>query len=285
MPVKLAPAPAPIPVRPAPLEAWRASWPAQRGDRRRPALVAARGIGRAAPEHTLAALELAAAIGAGWVSVEVRRTADGELVLLRSSDLRGTTDVVSVLPDRAPFRVEDLTLEEVRLLDVGGGVHPSFAGERITTLAAALDRLGGRVGVIVDIPIGPRTAGIDRLVAVELAARPELHTLGPRVAVRSRDVLALETVAELVPGTATLYRLGPSAVRDSLALVPDGVDGVTVPSSALDAELVARARAAGRVLTVDRVTTLAEAEHALRLGVAGVETDDALVLAGAARLT
>lgn len=268
--------------RPAPHpDPWRTAWPHAGGDHRRPAVIAARGIGGRAPENTVAALELAASMGAGWVSVEVRRTRDDVLVLLSSSDLRGTTDVVSVLPDRAPYRVEDLTFEEVRLLDVGVRHHPRFTGERVTRLGEALDRLGGRVGIVIDVPIGPRTAGIDALIVGELAQRPELRTIGARVAVRSRDLVALEAIAGDVPGTRTFYRLGPSAVRDSIGLVPPGMDGVTVPRGSLDAELVLRARERGLAVVVDRIGAPADVVTALRLGVAAVEVDEPRTLAAA----
>ncbi|PWG12385.1 glycerophosphodiester phosphodiesterase [Streptomyces sp. V2] len=70
--------------------------------------VAHRGDPRGAVENTLAAIRLASAARPGAIEVDLRRTADGVLVLHHDDDL-------SRLWDR-PERVADLTLSELRAL-------------------------------------------------------------------------------------------------------------------------------------------------------------------------
>src|SRR5690349_20560695 len=96
-----------------------------------PWVVAHRGASHVAPENTLSALRSALAAGAEMVEVDVRRTADGALVLLHDQSLMRTTDVEVLYPSRAPWRVQDFTLDEICGLDAGAWWSPTYAGESV----------------------------------------------------------------------------------------------------------------------------------------------------------
>lgn len=96
-----------------------------------PVLVAHRGASGYRPEHTLPAYELAARMGADYLSVDVAVTRDGHLVARHECELSGTTDIAS-RPEHQGQRtiqevdgylvrgwfLEQLTLEQVRALRV-----------------------------------------------------------------------------------------------------------------------------------------------------------------------
>ena len=86
-------------------------------------VTAHRGHSHAAPENTLVAVRKAIASGADYAEVDVQLTADGVVVLLHDRDLK------RVAGD--PRRLDDLTYDQVRRLDVGRWFDPSFAGERV----------------------------------------------------------------------------------------------------------------------------------------------------------
>src|SRR5688500_1112345 len=88
--------------------------------------VAHRGASARAPENTLAAVRLAADLGADAVEVDLQRTRDGALVLLHDAGLGRTTDAATRLRGRGPWSVGSLTLEEVRRLDAGSWKAPEF---------------------------------------------------------------------------------------------------------------------------------------------------------------
>src|ERR1700752_2110970 len=67
----------------------------------KPTLIAHRGASGDAPEHTLAAYELALKQGADFVEPDLQMTRDGVLVCLHDTSLERTTDVAKVFPDRA----------------------------------------------------------------------------------------------------------------------------------------------------------------------------------------
>ena len=89
-------------------------------------IIAHRGSSFLAPENTRAAAELAWREAADAVEGDFRLTADGQIVCIHDDTLKRTAGV-----DR---RVSDLSLDELRRLDVGSWKGPQFAGQRTATL-------------------------------------------------------------------------------------------------------------------------------------------------------
>jgi glycerophosphoryl diester phosphodiesterase len=164
----------------------------------RPQIVAHRGASREAPENTLAAYRRALAIGVDAVELDVHLAADGEAVVIHDFVLGRT------VAGSGP--VGELTLADLRRLDAGRWFGEAFAGERIPTLAEALDLLRG-VRVIVEIKNGPiYYRGIAGRVVAEVR-----NTGHPAVTVSSFDHPVLREVARLAPDlpTAILYSARP----------------------------------------------------------------------------
>jgi glycerophosphoryl diester phosphodiesterase len=106
-------------------------------------ITAHRGSSRGAPENTLSALRQAMLEGADYAEIDVQSTRDGRVVLLHDGDL------MRVAGD--PRRVEDLTVEELRELDVGRWFSEEFSGERIATLEEAIDLVRGRLKLNIEL--------------------------------------------------------------------------------------------------------------------------------------
>ncbi|MFJ7491291.1 glycerophosphodiester phosphodiesterase [Streptomyces sp. NPDC097727] len=106
-----------------------------------PVVLAHRGASAYAPENTLAAVDKADTLGFDWVENDVQFTKDGVLVVVHDTDLKRTTDVEEVFPDRAPWAVKDFTAAEIARLDAGSWFGPQFAGTRVPTLKQYLDRI------------------------------------------------------------------------------------------------------------------------------------------------
>jgi glycerophosphoryl diester phosphodiesterase len=120
-------------------------------------VTAHRGHSVAAPENTLSAVRKAIECGADYAEVDVHLTADGVVVLLHDRDL------MRVAGD--PRRLENLTYDEVRKLDVGSWFDPSFAGERVPTLAEVIELARGRIKLNIEL----KFFGPDRRLAREAA--------------------------------------------------------------------------------------------------------------------
>jgi len=121
----------------------------------RPTNIAHRGASGDAPEHTIAAYELALKYGADFVEPDLQLTKDGVLVCMHDTTLERTTDVAKVFPDRATevngkksWPVADFTLTEIQKLDAGSWKGAKFAGARVPTFQQMIDTVKGKAGII-----------------------------------------------------------------------------------------------------------------------------------------
>ncbi len=154
--------------------AQAAQEPAQdSGPRSAVQVIAHRGSSGAAPENTLAAVELALRQKADVVENDIQRTADGALVIVHDTTLARTTDVEAVFPDRAPWNVRDFTLAEIKQLDAGSWFAPQFAGQRVPTLAEWAHAVGRQTGMLLEVKSPELYPGIENDVDRELRALPE----------------------------------------------------------------------------------------------------------------
>ncbi len=99
-----------------------------------PAVIYAhRGASAFAPENTLAAIHMAGEQGADGAEIDVQMTADGVVVLFHDSDLMRLAG--------RPGLISEMTYDELSTVDVGShsDFADQFAGERIPTLAQAID--------------------------------------------------------------------------------------------------------------------------------------------------
>jgi glycerophosphoryl diester phosphodiesterase len=117
-------------------------------------LIAHRGASAYAPEHTIAAYELALKQGADFVEQDLQITKDGVLVCMHDMNLDRTTNVEEVFPDRSVevrgkkvWPVAEFTLEEIKKLDAGSWFDPKFKGKRVPTFQEAIDAIRGKAGI------------------------------------------------------------------------------------------------------------------------------------------
>ncbi|KOV99370.1 glycerophosphodiester phosphodiesterase [Streptomyces sp. NRRL B-1140] len=171
-----------------------------------PLVIGHRGASAYAPENTLASLDAAAELGIRWVENDVQRTRDGELVVIHDDNLRRTTDVEEVYPDRAPWRVEDFTAAEIARLDAGSWFGPAYAGVRVPTLEQFVRRLEShRQKLLLEIKNPELYPGIERQTLKVLSNEGWLDRshLAGRLIVQSFSADSVRTVHELKPGVKT----------------------------------------------------------------------------------
>src|SRR6478752_8494642 len=72
-------------------------------------VIAHRGASAAAPENTIEAFRLARELGADWVELDARRTADAQVVVHHDAELADARTIVDLLRSELPDHVCDLT--------------------------------------------------------------------------------------------------------------------------------------------------------------------------------
>jgi glycerophosphoryl diester phosphodiesterase len=131
-----------------------------------PLIIAHRGDSAHRPENTLASFASALEVGAEVIELDVHLTRDGHAVVIHDPTVDRTTDGTG--------RIVDHTLAEMRRLSAG---YPSrfaseYAGERVSTLAEALNFLRGRCRVMIEIKPDAVTedaeAGIEAVTVAEV---------------------------------------------------------------------------------------------------------------------
>jgi glycerophosphoryl diester phosphodiesterase len=163
-------------------------------------IIAHRGASAVAPENTLAAFEMAEALGADGIELDVRLCADGVPVVIHDATVDGTTN--------GSGRVADMTLTELKELDAGSGFDPAFAGELIPTLAETLETVGRKLLLNIELKgEGLLSRGLARAV-VDVIRQ---HGLGERVLLSAFNPLTLRRVQKIAPQipTALLYASAP----------------------------------------------------------------------------
>lgn len=103
---------------------------------RRVLRVGHRGAAGHAPENTLAAIQKGIALGVDFVELDVRRTADGVLVILHDETVNRTTD--------GNGRVDRLFLRDIEKLNAGNGEH-------VPTLEEVLKIAAGKAGLMLEL--------------------------------------------------------------------------------------------------------------------------------------
>jgi glycerophosphoryl diester phosphodiesterase len=145
-----------------------------------PEIIAHRGASHDAPENTIAAIMLAWEQQADAVEFDVYLSKDGQIVLMHDATTKRTAGV-----DR---KVVDQTLAELRKLDVGGWKDRRFAGERIATLAEALDRIPSGKRALIEVKCGPEIV-------------PELKRVIDAAALKPEQTAVISFDAEVIAGT------------------------------------------------------------------------------------
>jgi len=108
----------------------------------KPLIIAHRGASKAAPENTAAAILRACKMGAKIIEFDVRKTADGELVLFHDDKLERIAGIKG--------SIEGSDWESVKKLDVGSWFGEAFSDQKPITLGKAIElcRGGGAIALV-----------------------------------------------------------------------------------------------------------------------------------------
>jgi glycerophosphoryl diester phosphodiesterase len=113
------------------------------------------------PENTLAAYRESVARGFQAIEVDLRTTADGQIVIMHDETVDRTTS--------GSGKVENMTFAEIRSQDAGSHAGPRFADQKVLTYQEVLEALRGTgTQLVLDIKPG---AALDHERVVRLPDR------------------------------------------------------------------------------------------------------------------
>jgi glycerophosphoryl diester phosphodiesterase len=248
-----------------------------------PAVIAHRGASFDAPEHTVAAYDLAVAHGADYIELDVARAAGGTLVVLHDSTLDRT---LRGAPGDCTGRVADRPYDRISTCDAGtwfNAAYPSradaaFAALRTLTLASVLDRYPA-ARFYIEIKDADLYPGIEGQVAALLESREASASRQdgmPRVFIQSFSSESLRRFRTVAPGFPRVFLLSDmttAALIGSLDSIASFAHGIGPREASVTRALVDAAHA--RCLTVHPYTINESADmlSLLGMGVDAIFTD------------
>lgn len=192
-------------------------------DLRSPIAISHRGAHDTLPENSLAAFDRAIDAGADAIELDVHGTADGELLVHHDPALRARG---GASPGMRP-------ISELSAADIVS--FPLADGNRIPTLAEALERIGTRAFVYVEI----KARNIEQRVLRTLRESDSL------AAVHSFDHRIARQVKELMPAMRTGVLQVARPLDPIAAARAAGAEDLWQHTDYIDEELVALAHDAG----------------------------------------
>ncbi len=221
------------------------------------AVISHRGEHLHHPENTMPAFAEAVRVGADYIEVDVRTTADGKLVLMHDATVDRTTN--------GKGEIAKTTFDEVRALDAGGGA-------RVPTFDEALDYARGKINVYVDVK---------QVTAADLVEHIAGHSMTNNVVMYVGARIG-KTVQDLEPRLKLMPEAGSAEAAQKL------VDELHPRVFAFDAndfkpDVIAIAKQAGALVYVDRLWAADNAaawQEAIDQGADGIQTDHPEELVG-----
>ncbi len=232
-------------------------------DLREDVLVTAhRGAAQLAPENSLGAFRAAMEAGADYVELDVQRARDGGIVVVHDGDL------MRMAGD--PRRIRDLTVAELRAIELRrkGGTEPT--GQSVPTLEQVIDLVRGRMRINVELKYNVPDPALAPAVIDLLRAKDFLD----QVVITSLDYAALRQVEGIDPAIDTGL-IVTAAVGDETRAQ---ADFLSLNSARATPALILQARAAGKDV---HVWTVNDPEVMLRMierDVDNVITDEPAML-------
>lgn len=226
-----------------------------------PRVAAHRGGGTLAPENTLAAIDLGAALGLKMIEVDAKLSVDGVVFLLHDDTIDRTSN--------GHGRAAAMRYKDLAALDAGAWLDPRFAGERMPTLAEVAQRCVQLV-VAANVEIKP-CAGRDRetgrRVASEAARLWAACNPAPLLSSFSFEALAAARHAAPSLASGLLVEAVPRDWRERTAAL--GCVSLHADHRKLSARLVGDIKAAGLFVLA---YTVNDPGRARTLGEWGVDT-------------
>lgn len=233
-------------------------------------IVTHRGASFDAPENTVAAIQLAWAQKADGSEFDVYLSKDGKIVVLHDRDLKRTAGV-----DR---KVTDLTLDELKKLDVGRWKAESFAGERVPTLDEMLATVPDGKRVFIEVKCGPEIVGeLDRVLKASRLkpAQTAVISFSDEVVAavkKARPDLAVYWIVSLGRRDGQQPPTAASLIARAKEIKADGLDLSATPA-VLTPDYARAIKAAGLGLYVWTVNDADVARAMVAAGVEGITTD------------
>jgi glycerophosphoryl diester phosphodiesterase len=225
--------------------------------------IAHRGASGEYPENTRLAFVKAIEARADIIEFDCQMTRDGHIVIFHDESLMRTAGVRGTVKNR--------TLEQLKRLDVGQWKNRFHRGERILTLEEALETIGGKADLCLEIKSYPGSApGIELKILFTLSHYDYLD----RTILSSFDYRCLARIRDLAPETSIGVIFGSNVKENPFDAVKDlGAASIYVQKELASRNFLEQAWQEGLDVHVWTVNAVRDLEVFAAMGVQGLVSD------------
>ena len=212
------------------------------------------------PENSIPAYQKAIDLGVDFVEIDVRITKDGHFVSVHNDE------VDKYVLEDDPRLVADMTLAELKQLDIGSRNGPEWKDTRIPTFEEILDLCKGKCGIYLDLKQAPVKPLIEMIEAREMVSDVIWYA----------DDDELEEIKKYSPESIIMPDPGPEEYLPELIdrFHPDVIAAVW---KYVSEDFVKTSHDAGAIVIVDG-KGFKTWEQALKWGMDGIQTDQPAAL-------
>ncbi len=210
------------------------------------------------PENTIPAFEEAIRVGADFIEVDVRTTADGKLVLSHDDTLDRCTNGAGP--------VAKMTFEEIERLDAGIKKGPEFKGTRVPTFDEVLALAHGHIGVYVDLKSATAQAIVDAIQKRDMVDRVVIYRGGIPLL---KEIQQIDPRLKVMPESHNMEQVNAAIAQLHPKVIAFG-------ASDFLPDIIRATKAGGALIYVDRMgkTDAPEGwQSAIDDGADGIQTD------------
>lgn len=226
-----------------------------------PEITAHRGASNISPENSASAIKNAIRERADWVEIDVTQSADGELIVSHSNNLK------RIVGER--ILITESTLDELLQLDTGSYFNQTFEGERLITLEEAIDLCKGKIKMNIEL----KTHSSDSNLVERTIELVKSNNMVDDCVIASLDLPTLLQIESINPDIKTCFNT--SIAFSGVELLP--IDVFSIEQSYLTEEMIDRIHAVNKEVFVWTVDTKEELVLLTKEYVDNVITNDVLL--------
>lgn len=224
-------------------------------------VTAHRGDCSKAPENTIASIKAAIKANANYCEIDVQQSKDGQVVLTHDTNLKRTTGLNK--------NVWELTLKELKTIDIGRHYSKENKGEHIPTLDEAVKVANNKVKLNIEIKIN----GHENDIAKSVVQILENNHSERQCVITSFDYNTLQQIRKLNKN----IKLGYLIYKEEKDFSKLDVDFYSIDSSRATAEFINKAHSLNREVHVWTVNKKETIKSLIDMGVDNIITDHPLL--------
>jgi glycerophosphoryl diester phosphodiesterase len=223
--------------------------------------IAHRGLSSIAPENTMSSFNHAAFEGFNMIELDVQMSKDKHLVVIHDITLKRTAGL-----DK---KISDLTLKELKTLDVGEWYDESFAGEKIPTLDEVFMKFKDRHHLLIDLKRPSIYPGIEKVLTDKILDTYSPHEFS-MLSIQSTELKSIMLLNTFLPQIKKGLVISSHIPYHQLNELGAKIDFITLHKRCLNYYFYQQAKRAKLTLYIWGIHNKYDYKNVKRLAVDGV---------------